>query len=160
MPQRCFLQRASISIKYSVSLRGQGFALGSVLQGIAVDETGHFIGAIWDWLSGQSVCSRFDANPGLSPLIWTILIFLLSFIGLGLIVFPYIIPVQITIYKSAAAPVRWYLCWFLLVFDPNYVGLQHLSTHGFSGQDYQQSIWGVTILADECDRSLKIQTTH
>ena len=116
MPQRCFLQRASISIKYSVSLRGQGFALGSVLQGIAVDETGHFIGAIWDWLSGQSVCSRFDANPGLSPLIWTILIFLFSFIGLGLIVFPYIIPVQITIYKSAAAPVRWYLCWFFIGF--------------------------------------------
>ncbi|PSO64462.1 MAG: hypothetical protein BRC36_06505 [Cyanobacteria bacterium QH_2_48_84] len=81
-----------------------------------MDETGHFIGAIWDWLSGQSVCSRFDANPGLSPLIWTILIFLLSFIGLGLIVFPYIIPVQITIYKSAAAPVRWYLCWFFIVF--------------------------------------------
>ena len=113
MPQRCFLQRASISIKYSVSLRGQGFALGSVLQGIAVDETGHFIGAIWDWLSGQSVCSRFDANPGLSPLIWTILIFLLSFIGLGLIVFPYIIPVQISIYKSAAAPTA---LVFMLVF--------------------------------------------
>ncbi|PSO75243.1 MAG: hypothetical protein BRC42_00725 [Cyanobacteria bacterium QS_1_48_34] len=69
----------------------------------------------WDWLSGQSVCSRFDANPGLRPLIWTILIFLLSFIGLGLIVFPYIIPVQITIYKSAAAPVRWYLCWFFFI---------------------------------------------
>jgi cytochrome d ubiquinol oxidase subunit II len=32
------------------------------------------------------------------------LIFLLTFIGLGLIVFPYIIPNQITIYQSAAAP--------------------------------------------------------
>jgi cytochrome d ubiquinol oxidase subunit II len=39
-----------------------------------------------------------------TPFIWTILIFLLSFIGLGLIVFPYIIPTQITIYQAAASP--------------------------------------------------------
>jgi cytochrome d ubiquinol oxidase subunit II len=39
-----------------------------------------------------------------TPFIWTILIFLLTFIGLGLIVFPYIIPTQITIYQAAAAP--------------------------------------------------------
>jgi len=39
-----------------------------------------------------------------TPLIWTMLIFLLTFIGLGLIVFPYIIPNQITIYQAAAAP--------------------------------------------------------
>ena len=38
------------------------------------------------------------------PFIWTILIFLLTFIGLGLIVFPYIIPPSITIYQAAASP--------------------------------------------------------
>jgi cytochrome d ubiquinol oxidase subunit II len=38
------------------------------------------------------------------PFIWTLLLFLLSFIGLGLIVFPYIIPTKITIYQGAAAP--------------------------------------------------------
>ena len=38
------------------------------------------------------------------PFIWTILLFLLSFLGLGLIVFPYIIPTQITIYQAAASP--------------------------------------------------------
>jgi cytochrome bd-type quinol oxidase subunit 2 len=71
----------------------------------------------WDWLSGQSVCSRFDANPGLRPLIWTILIFLLSFIGLGLIVFPYIIPVQISIYKSAAAQCAGFMLVFYWLFS-------------------------------------------
>jgi cytochrome bd ubiquinol oxidase subunit II len=39
-----------------------------------------------------------------TPFVWTILIFLLSFIGLGLIVFPYIIPTQLTIYQAAASP--------------------------------------------------------
>jgi cytochrome d ubiquinol oxidase subunit II len=39
-----------------------------------------------------------------APFIWTILIFLLTFAGLALIVFPYIIPTQITIYDAAAAP--------------------------------------------------------
>jgi cytochrome bd ubiquinol oxidase subunit II len=38
------------------------------------------------------------------PFIWTILIFMLSFIGLGLVVFPYVIPPQITIYQAAASP--------------------------------------------------------
>ena len=37
------------------------------------------------------------------PFVWTILLFLLTFLGLGLIVFPYIIPTQITIYQAAAA---------------------------------------------------------
>ncbi|MDY6898401.1 MAG: cytochrome d ubiquinol oxidase subunit II [Rivularia sp. (in: cyanobacteria)] len=37
------------------------------------------------------------------PFVWTILLFLVTFIGLGLVVFPYIIPTQITIYKAAAA---------------------------------------------------------
>ncbi|WP_421657802.1 cytochrome d ubiquinol oxidase subunit II [Leptothermofonsia sp. ETS-13] len=39
-----------------------------------------------------------------APFIWTIFLFVLSFIGLGLIVFPYIIPPQITIYEAAADP--------------------------------------------------------
>lgn len=39
-----------------------------------------------------------------TPLIWTILLFLLTFVGLGLVVFPYIIPPSITIYQAAAAP--------------------------------------------------------
>ncbi|MBE9167588.1 cytochrome d ubiquinol oxidase subunit II [Pleurocapsales cyanobacterium LEGE 06147] len=38
------------------------------------------------------------------PFIWTILIFLLTFIGLGMVVFPYIIPTKITIYQAAADP--------------------------------------------------------
>ncbi|MGL4882079.1 MAG: cytochrome d ubiquinol oxidase subunit II [Waterburya sp.] len=38
------------------------------------------------------------------PFVWTILLFLLSFFGLGLVVFPYIIPTQITIYQAAASP--------------------------------------------------------
>ncbi|WP_204137130.1 cytochrome d ubiquinol oxidase subunit II [Halomicronema sp. CCY15110] len=169
---------------------GQGFALGSVIEGIAVDEAGHFIGSTWDWLDGRSLLvaltliqgyvligstylilktegdlqkthyrtakiaaittligailitiatpifyqaarTRLFSPPliyvfavipvlgivlvGLllrslnreeeaTPFIWTILIFLLTFIGLGLIVFPYIIPTQITIYQAAAAP--------------------------------------------------------
>jgi cytochrome d ubiquinol oxidase subunit II len=169
---------------------GQGFALGSVIEGIAVDEAGHFIGSTWDWLDWRSLLvaltliqgyvligstylilktegdlqkthyrtaklaaittligailitiatpifyqaarTRLFSPPlvyifavipvlgvvlvGLllrslnreeesTPFIWTILIFLLTFIGLGLIVFPYIIPTQITIYQAAAAP--------------------------------------------------------
>jgi cytochrome d ubiquinol oxidase subunit II len=52
------------------------------------------------WLLLRSLNREEEATP----LIWTILIFLLTFIGLGLIVFPYIIPTQITIYQAAAAP--------------------------------------------------------
>jgi cytochrome bd ubiquinol oxidase subunit II len=39
-----------------------------------------------------------------APLVWTILIFVLTFIGLGMIVFPYVIPTKITIYQAAASP--------------------------------------------------------
>jgi cytochrome bd ubiquinol oxidase subunit II len=39
-----------------------------------------------------------------APFVWTILLFTLTFLGLGLIVFPYIIPNQITIYEAAADP--------------------------------------------------------
>ncbi|MFK0731920.1 MAG: cytochrome d ubiquinol oxidase subunit II [Gloeotrichia echinulata GP01] len=169
---------------------GQGFALGSVIEGIKVDEAGHFIGSTWDWLDWRSLLVAltliqgyvligstylilktegslqkthfrtakiaavttligailitiatpvfyetartrlfspplvyiFAVIPALgvllvwlllqslnreqerTPIIWTILIFLLTFIGLGLIVFPYIIPTQITIYQAAASP--------------------------------------------------------
>jgi cytochrome bd ubiquinol oxidase subunit II len=169
---------------------GQGFALGSVIEGITVDTAGHFIGSTWDWFDWRSLLVAltliqgyvligstylilktagelqkthfrtaklaavttlvgailitivtpvfyetartrlfspplryiFAAIPLLglllvglllrslnreeerTPLIWTIGIFLLSFIGLGLIVFPYIIPTQITIYQAAASP--------------------------------------------------------
>ena len=38
------------------------------------------------------------------PFVWTLLLFLLSFLGLGLVVFPYIIPTEITIYQAAASP--------------------------------------------------------
>ncbi len=169
---------------------GQGFALGGILQGIAVDSAGHFIGGTWDWLSLRSLlvaltliqgyvligstylilktegelqtthnltakisaittfigavyltittpifsesarAKLFDAplvyiftlipllgalliflllkslysDRETSPFVWTLLLFLLSFIGLGLVVFPYIIPNQITIYQAAASP--------------------------------------------------------
>jgi cytochrome bd ubiquinol oxidase subunit II len=169
---------------------GQGFALGSIFEGIEVDAGGHFIGTMWDWLSWQSILVAltliqgyvligstylitktegelqtnhyktakiaagttlagaifitvstpvfyeqarsqlfappmlyiFSAIPVLgvlliwqlfrslnrkdenAPFVWTILLFLLSFFGLGLIIFPYIIPTQITIYQAAASP--------------------------------------------------------
>lgn len=38
-----------------------------------------------------------------APFIWTILIFLLTFAALALVVFPYIIPTEITIYEASAA---------------------------------------------------------
>jgi cytochrome d ubiquinol oxidase subunit II len=168
----------------------QGFALGAVFAGIKVDETGHFMGTMWDWLSWQSVLVAltliqgyvligstyliwktsgelqethyktakiaawttltgailitittplfyeyarerlfhppqiyiFAAIPLLgilliwqllrslnrkaerAPFVWTILLFLLTFIGLALVIFPYIIPTQITIYQAAADP--------------------------------------------------------
>ncbi|NJM64775.1 MAG: cytochrome d ubiquinol oxidase subunit II [Leptolyngbyaceae cyanobacterium CRU_2_3] len=169
---------------------GQGFVLGSVIEGISVDEAGHFIGSTWDWLDWRSLLVALTLIQGYvligstylilktegelqkthfrtaklaavttligailitiatpvfyetarirlfsppllyifavipllglllvwlllrslnreeerTPFIWTILIFLLTFIGLGLVVFPYIIPTQITIYQAAAAP--------------------------------------------------------
>ncbi|MBW4668359.1 MAG: cytochrome d ubiquinol oxidase subunit II [Cyanomargarita calcarea GSE-NOS-MK-12-04C] len=167
----------------------QGFALGSVLEGIAVDEAGHFIGGTWDWLDWktalvaltliqgyvligstyliaktegelqtthyrtakiaalttligaiaitiatpvfyesartklfeQPLVYIFSVIPILgvlliglllrsierkedqTPFIFTILLFLVTFFGLGLIVFPYVIPTQITIYQAAAS---------------------------------------------------------
>ncbi|MBD2512279.1 cytochrome d ubiquinol oxidase subunit II [Nostoc muscorum FACHB-395] len=168
----------------------QGFALGSILEGIKVDEAGHFIGTMWDWLDWRSLLVAitliqgyvligstylilktegelqtshyrtaklaawttllgailitiatpvvyenaraklfhqpevylFSLIPVLgvlligllirslnrkaetTPLVCTVLLFLLTFVGLGLVVFPYIIPPGITIYQAAAAP--------------------------------------------------------
>jgi cytochrome d ubiquinol oxidase subunit II len=173
-----------------VAALGQGFALGAVLKGIAVDSTGHFIGGTWDWLNWQSVLVALTLIQGYvligstylvwktedeiqeihyrtakisawttlvgaifitvstpifyesvrarlfqaplvyifavipvlgmlliwqllmslarkeerAPFVWTILLFLLTFLGLGLVVFPYIIPTQITIYEASADP--------------------------------------------------------
>jgi len=187
---RKFLWNFAFGAGSFMAALGQGFALGSVIEGIAVDEAGHFIGSTWDWLDWRSLLvaltliqgyvligstylilktegelqkthfrtaklaaittfigailitiatpivyeaarTRLFSPPlvyifavipvlgvvlvGLllrslnreeenTPLIWTMLIFLLTFIGLGLIVFPYIIPNQITIYQAAAAP--------------------------------------------------------
>lgn len=39
-----------------------------------------------------------------TPFIWTVLLFTLSFVGLGFLIFPYIIPPSITIYQAAANP--------------------------------------------------------
>jgi cytochrome d ubiquinol oxidase subunit II len=169
---------------------GQGFALGTVFEGIAVDKAGHFIGGMWDWFSLRSLLvaliliqayiligstylvmkttgelqqthyitakisawttfigaifitistpifyeqarSRLFESPQIylfatipllgilliglllrslerkqeiAPFVWTVLIFLLSFLGLGLVIFPYIIPPTITIYQAAASP--------------------------------------------------------
>ena len=173
-----------------IAALGQGFALGTVFEGIAVDAKGHFIGTMWDWFSWQSVLVALTLIQGYvligstylimktsdelqaihyntakiaawttligailitisapvfyeqartrlfdkpliyifavipllgvlliwqllislekreerTPFIWTILLFLLSFIGIGLVIFPYIIPPQITIYQAAASP--------------------------------------------------------
>jgi cytochrome d ubiquinol oxidase subunit II len=185
-----FFWNAAFGLGSFLATAGQGFALGGVLIGINVDEAGHFVGGIWDWLSLPSILvtltliqgyvligstylvmktegalqqthyrtakiaavttligavlitittpifleearSRlFDApfiyifatipilggvliwqllqslnkKQERAPFIWTILIFLLSFVGLGIIVFPYIIPRSITIYEAAADP--------------------------------------------------------
>lgn len=169
---------------------GQGFALGSVFEGITVDAAGHFAGGIWDWLTWRSILVALTLIQGYvligstylilktsgelqdthyktatiatwttlvgavfitvttpilseqartllftapmiyifgliplvgtvlvwlllqslknreenTPLIWTFLLFALSFIGLGFIIFPNIIPPSVTIYQAAAAP--------------------------------------------------------
>jgi cytochrome d ubiquinol oxidase subunit II len=45
-----------------------------------------------------------DKKVDRMPFIWTILLFLLTFLGLALVVFPYIIPPTISIYQAAADP--------------------------------------------------------
>lgn len=55
------------------------------------------------WLIWQ-LWNSLNRKEERAPFVWTILLFVLSFFGLGLIVFPYIIPPQITIYEAAADP--------------------------------------------------------
>lgn len=187
---RKFFWNFAFGIGSFIAALNQGFALGSVLKGIEVDQKGHFIGTTWDWLSWQSLLVALTLIQGYvligstylilkttgevqaahyrtakiaawttlsgavlitistpifyestrarlfqaptvyifalipilgilliwrllaslnrkaetAPLVWTVLLFLLSFVGLGLIVFPYVIPTQITIYQAAASP--------------------------------------------------------
>ncbi|UFP96760.1 cytochrome d ubiquinol oxidase subunit II [Gloeobacter morelensis] len=58
------------------------------------------LGALLIWLLLRSLSRRQER----APFIWTILIFTLTFAGLALVVFPYIIPMSVTIYQAAAAP--------------------------------------------------------
>ena len=58
------------------------------------------LGALLIFLLLKSLYSEQERQP----FIWTLLLFLISFVGLGLVVFPYIIPTQITIYQAAASP--------------------------------------------------------
>ncbi|MEO0354731.1 MAG: cytochrome d ubiquinol oxidase subunit II, partial [Cyanobacteria bacterium P01_A01_bin.3] len=39
-----------------------------------------------------------------TPFIWTVSLFFLSFVGLGFLIFPSIIPPSVTIYEAAASP--------------------------------------------------------
>lgn len=48
--------------------------------------------------------TSLDRREERAPFVWAILIFVLTFIGLALVVFPYTIPTQITIYQVAADP--------------------------------------------------------
>jgi cytochrome bd ubiquinol oxidase subunit II len=187
---RKFFWNSAFGVGSFIAALGQGFALGSVIEGITVDDAGHFTGSTWDWLDWRSILvaltliqgyvligstylilktegelqqthfrtakiaaittfigaalitiatpifyealrtrlfsppliyifvaipllgvlliwlliKSIDRQEERTPLIWTVLIFSLSFIGLGLIVFPYIIPTKITIYQAAASP--------------------------------------------------------
>lgn len=169
---------------------GQGFALGSIFEGIQVDAAGHFTGTQWDWLRWQTVLVALTLIQGyvligstylilktegslqdthyrtakiaawttligaglvtlltpvlyeqmrerllerplvyifalipilalllivlllrslnkrkeVAPFVLTVLLFILSFGGLGILIFPYVIPPSITIYQAAAAP--------------------------------------------------------
>lgn len=185
-----FVWNVAFGVGSFLAALGQGFALGSVFEGITVDAEGHFAGGIWDWLTWRSLIvaltliqayvlvgstylilkttgelqsahyrtatlaawtmlagaifitittpvfseqirSHLLAPPLLyvfglipllglllvglllrslwrreenTPIIWSFLIFALSFIGLGFVIFPKIIPPSVTIYEAAAAP--------------------------------------------------------
>ncbi|PPS45092.1 cytochrome d ubiquinol oxidase subunit II [Chroococcidiopsis sp. TS-821] len=190
LSKRKFFWNIAFGAGSFIAALSQGFALGSVLKGIKVDESGHFIGSTWDWFSWQSVLVALTLIQGYvligstylvwktegelqethyktakiaawttligailitittpifyvsarerlfqqplvyvfaiipllgvwliwqllqslnrkeerAPFVWTILLFVLTFIGLALVVFPYIIPTEITIYQAAADP--------------------------------------------------------
>lgn len=188
--ERKMVWNATFGVGSFLAALGQGFALGSVFEGITVDEFGHFAGGIWDWLTWRSVIVALTLIQGYvligstylilkttgevqdthyktatiatwttlagavfitittpvfseqareqlftapliyifglipilgvlliglllrslkrreeaTPLIYTFLVFSLSFIGLGFVIFPNIIPPSVTIYEAAAAP--------------------------------------------------------
>jgi cytochrome d ubiquinol oxidase subunit II len=58
------------------------------------------LGSLFVW----QLIKSLEAKAEQAPFVWTILIFLLTFLGLAMIVFPYIIPREISIYTAAAAP--------------------------------------------------------
>ncbi len=58
------------------------------------------LGGVQVWLLLQSLKNREETTP----IIWTFLLLALSFIGLGFLIFPNIIPPSVTIYEAAAAP--------------------------------------------------------
>ena len=58
------------------------------------------LGTLLIWLLLKSL----DRKQERAPFIWTVLLFTLTFLGLGLVIFPYAIPNQITIYQAAASP--------------------------------------------------------
>jgi cytochrome d ubiquinol oxidase subunit II len=58
------------------------------------------LGVFFIWQLLKSIDSKREQ----APFVWTILIFFLTFIGLALVIFPYVIPPQITIYQAAASP--------------------------------------------------------
>jgi cytochrome d ubiquinol oxidase subunit II len=187
---RKFIWNLAFGIGSFLAALGQGFALGSVFEGITVDAQGHFAGGVWDWLTWRSVLVALTLIQGYvligstylilkttgelqnthyktatiatwttllgavfitittpilseearvqlftapliyiftlipifglllvglllkslkhreenTPIIWTFLIFSLSFIGLGFMIFPNIIPPSVTIYEAAASP--------------------------------------------------------
>jgi cytochrome d ubiquinol oxidase subunit II len=45
-----------------------------------------------------------NRQEDIAPFVWTVLLFFLSFLGLGCLIFPYVIPPSVTIYQAAAAP--------------------------------------------------------
>lgn len=188
--ERKFFWNIAFGTGSFVAALGQGFALGSIIAGISVDQAGHFIGTTWDWLNWRSILvaltlvqgyvligstylilktsgelqethyrtaklsaittligailitistpvfyeqarlqlfhqpqiyifamipiigtlltwrllRSIDLKSETTPFVWTILIFLLTFVGLALVIFPYVIPTQITIYQAAASP--------------------------------------------------------
>jgi len=187
---RKFIWNITFGVGSFLAALGQGFALGSVFEGITTDAAGHFAGGIWDWLTWRSIIVALTLIQGYvlvgstylilktsgelqamhyktatiatwttlagavfitvttpilsdqarsalftapmiyifglipilglvlaglllqslkrreenTPLIWTFLLFCLSFIGLGFVIFPNIIPPSVTIYQAAAAP--------------------------------------------------------
>ncbi len=58
------------------------------------------LGTLLIWLLLKSLEKKQER----APFIWTVLLFILTFLGLGLVIFPYAIPNQITIYQAAASP--------------------------------------------------------